>query len=796
MWHRSALVAAYLSAGLLALPQVVTARPGEKPPTANIVNGVPTQDFPAVGALLQIRDDASASLFTTCTATLIGCETVLTAAHCFCTDDTEQLIPAQQCVRSGGRAEQVRTRTYFALQNAGAFALESVAIHPDFQPDPQDSLIALVGDVAVIKLASPVTGIPPGRVNTVKPVPLESRGTLVGFGTTDGQAGGGLKRRGAVKTVSCIDPRDGQTVENLVCWLFDEPIGPLGEDSDSCSGDSGGPLFVDFGAGPMVAGVTSAGTSATCRPPDLSWDAEVYRYRAWIAQQAGADLNSTRCGDGTQLGEAGSDSISFYGDVFGTTEDRYSVEIPPNTADLRFALNGEDVVRGSNLINQFGLVVNFGSPSTDLDYDCSDVEGGPYGFCKFTNPAPGIWYLAVPGAGLGSYQLTVTAFLAAPSPTATYTRTRTPTRVPTGTPPRTSAATASPSRTPIRAATPSATRTLTRTASPHPTATRTRTAMLTPTASATYSPTRAGTATVSSTPRATQTLGPCFGDCDDDGRVAINELILGVNIALGAARPAECTAFDPEGRGVTVDKLLRAINASLYSCLRVATPTRSSDPTDTVAASATSTESATPMPTETEAMATNAPTQTPTQANSATATVSETPTLSPTPLPTAADTATATAPPTPSETATATATLTPTCSTRSQTTPVEVARSSVPAGGYSISSSQGEFELAQLATTILIQSECEEVFVKVTLGIFSDHSECLFPGCTVNVRLSTSDSDDVVAAFGVGDPNHVRTSELNRAYTQLAPGTHTFRVSMTLYGMTWVPSGYLEVLKR
>jgi len=50
--------------------------------------------------------------------------------------------------------------------------------------------------------------------------------------------------------------------------------------SDTCSGDSGGPLIVN-GA---VAGVTSGGIGTTGCPGQLSFDTNVARYRAWIAR--------------------------------------------------------------------------------------------------------------------------------------------------------------------------------------------------------------------------------------------------------------------------------------------------------------------------------------------------------------------------------------------------------------------------------------------------------------------------------------------------------------------------------
>jgi hypothetical protein len=41
-------------------------------------------------------------------------------------------------------------------------------------------------------------------------------------------------------------------------------------------------------------------------------------------------------------------------------------------------------------------------------------------------------------------------------------------------------------------------------------------------------------------------------DCDADGRVTIGELVGGVNIALGAARTADCPALGDDGRASIV----------------------------------------------------------------------------------------------------------------------------------------------------------------------------------------------------------------------------------------------------
>jgi hypothetical protein len=65
----------------------------------------------------------------------------------------------------------------------------------------------------------------------------------------------------------------------------------------------------------------------------------------------------------------------------------------------------------------------------------------------------------------------------------------------------------------------------------------------------------------------TGTVSACVGDCDDMGSVAINELILGVNISLGAQPLSSCEAFDCLGNGmVPVNCLIQGVNNSLNGC--------------------------------------------------------------------------------------------------------------------------------------------------------------------------------------------------------------------------------------
>jgi hypothetical protein len=59
----------------------------------------------------------------------------------------------------------------------------------------------------------------------------------------------------------------------------------------------------------------------------------------------------------------------------------------------------------------------------------------------------------------------------------------------------------------------------------------------------------------------------CTGDCDGDGEVAINEVVRGVNIALGSVPVDDCVQFDADGDGaVAINELVAAVTNALNAC--------------------------------------------------------------------------------------------------------------------------------------------------------------------------------------------------------------------------------------
>ena len=64
--------------------------------------------------------------------------------------------------------------------------------------------------------------------------------------------------------------------------------------SNTCIGDSGGPLLRELQSGGVydVVGVTSGGASDICEKTTKSFDASAFKYNEWILGAAGADYGT------------------------------------------------------------------------------------------------------------------------------------------------------------------------------------------------------------------------------------------------------------------------------------------------------------------------------------------------------------------------------------------------------------------------------------------------------------------------------------------------------------------------
>jgi hypothetical protein len=358
-----------------------------------IVNGSLSFAYPAVGLLLLYDDSRLVDPNGFCSGTLIGCRTFLTAAHCVCSELAEDY---DSCLRQGIVDP---SELQVMLQHGGYFPVERVAVHPQYR-------FASGGDVAIIHLAEPVTAIAPARINQIQRLPMGTRGTIVGFGTTGGVRrpdDAGIKRQGGMSVGSCMDD---VPEENHICWSFQ------GADASTCEGDSGGALFADLGDGPLLAGVISGGSAFACTAPDLPFNTDVFVHRDWIMAEAGDDLGSRPCGNQAPIDVPPSQRFERSGSLSPSTpESALTITVPQRIGTLRATLNSQLTagVGPSSTDNDFDLYVASGNSAGPQHFDCRDIDPSGFGACVIASPVPGPWTVVARRIqGEGTFQMTVT----------------------------------------------------------------------------------------------------------------------------------------------------------------------------------------------------------------------------------------------------------------------------------------------------------------------------------------------------------------------------------------------------
>ncbi len=226
-------------------------------------------DFPWMVALLDPRlGDTNYDRFF-CGGVLIHSEWVLTAAHCI-----DELEPNEFVIGYGSNDLDVMTRT-----------TQPVVV----LPQPAYHVRAWRGgDLALVRLAEPITDIQPIALNwdPVYPQTL-SRAKIVGWGDTQFATGGSNHPRKLQEADITLYSREYISQPSV----FGNSIHPdylaAGEASPqrgAFSGDSGGPLLIQGPAGEwMVAGTTSFGSGGCGSPFDhISMFTNVAHFADWI----------------------------------------------------------------------------------------------------------------------------------------------------------------------------------------------------------------------------------------------------------------------------------------------------------------------------------------------------------------------------------------------------------------------------------------------------------------------------------------------------------------------------------
>jgi endonuclease G len=235
--------------------------------TAPVVGGstVPDGKWPDTVAIIGTTG--------TCSGTLIAPTVVLTAGHCAEIDPKQIIANTTDFARQGGTHVNVR----------------SITAYPDWKTSY---------DVSVIVLDSPVAGITPRAVGTS--CSFGSFGTssevhLVGFGLTDQQGIG--TNTGLHEAMAQV--RDPDCSAGHGCKPAVAPGGEFvagGGGTDSCFGDSGGPVYLDTPRGTIAIGAVSRGVDGSSDP---CGGGGIYvrtdKLVAWIEETAGTAIAKDTC---------------------------------------------------------------------------------------------------------------------------------------------------------------------------------------------------------------------------------------------------------------------------------------------------------------------------------------------------------------------------------------------------------------------------------------------------------------------------------------------------------------------
>lgn len=242
-----------------------------------VVGGTPVENgkYPFMAALYDPVFGRPSPNTQFCGGTLIDEDSVLTAAHCLFKPSGD-LYPTRRVGITVGR-------TVLTSDQGQVRGVSEFFIHPSYDFDSSDRF-----DAAVLKLDAPVAGIEPISVVSEEQDQYETPQrvlTVAGWGavTSPKQTFPDRMEKASVPIVS--DSRAEEFYPNEFSRNLMVAAG--GEERDTCTGDSGGPIFDRTGSGEFIqVGITSFGKDVCGPRPGVYTEANAPSIRNFISGAA------------------------------------------------------------------------------------------------------------------------------------------------------------------------------------------------------------------------------------------------------------------------------------------------------------------------------------------------------------------------------------------------------------------------------------------------------------------------------------------------------------------------------
>lgn len=207
---------------------------------AKVINGTPCGELNRSPVVRLVMFRSSDGLTAFCSGVMIAPSRILTAAHCF-----------------QGGVHRVVAVVGDSLQTSTQYEASGWNVHPGFQ----GSNVLLLNDVAVVQLAENLTlPVLPLLVSTS--VEAGDIVSIFGYGTIqDGTFTFEELRSGEMKVAEVTATHIRADFKNV--------------GSNTCVGDSGGPLIFEINGAATIAGLTSTGERVDCLANDRSYFANI-----------------------------------------------------------------------------------------------------------------------------------------------------------------------------------------------------------------------------------------------------------------------------------------------------------------------------------------------------------------------------------------------------------------------------------------------------------------------------------------------------------------------------------------